>query len=89
MERLRIQLAEWLPKQFPRAEIVLDPARRGRKIGGIIAWEGFNGLEPLDRQELLWRGLRARFDRDDQLLISSMIALTPAEYAVYREPQMA
>ena len=89
MERLRTQLAEWLPQQFPRAEIVLDPARRGRKIGGIIAWDGFNGLEPIDRQELLWQSLRSHFDRDDQLLISSMIALTPAEYAVYREPQMA
>ena len=89
MERLRQQLELWLPEQFPQAEIVLDPARRGQKIGGILAWEGFAGLEPIDRQGLLWRALRAHFSREDQLGISSIITLTPAEYAVYREPQMA
>lgn len=89
MERLRQELAHWLPDQFPQAEILLDPARRGHKIGGILAWAGFAGLEPLERQELLWHSLRAHFDREDQLLISSLITLTPAEYAVYREPQMA
>ena len=89
MGRLRRQLELWLPEQFPQAEIVLDPARCGQKIGGILAWEGFAGLEPIDRQGLLWRALHARFNREDQLGISSIITLTPAEYAVYREPQMA
>lgn len=89
MDRLRQQLEQWLPEQFPQAEIRLDLARRGQKIGGILAWDGFAGLEPIDRQGLLWRALRARFDRDDQLGISSIITLTPAEYAVYREPQIA
>lgn len=89
MDRLRQQLEQWLPEQFPQAEIRLDLARRGQKIGGILAWDGFAGLEPIDRQGLLWRVLRARFDRDDQLGISSIITLTPAEYAVYREPQIA
>ena len=89
MERLRQQLELWLPGQFPQAEIVLDPARRGQKIGGILAWDGFAGLEPIDRQGLLWRAIRTRFNREDQLGISSIITLTPAEYAVYREPQMA
>ena len=89
MERLRQQLELWLPGQFPQAEIVLDPARRGQKIGGILAWDGFAGLEPIDRQGLLWRAIRTRFHREDQLGISSIITLTPAEYTVYREPQMA
>ena len=89
MEQLKQELELWLPEQFPQAEIVLDPARRGQKIGGILAWKGFAGLEPIDRQGLLWRALRAHFNREDQLGISSIITLTPAEYAVYLEPQMA
>ncbi len=89
MEHLRQQLEVWLPEQFPQAEVVLDPARRGQKIGGILAWDGFQGLEPIACQNLLWRAIRARFNREDQLSISSIIMLTPAEYAVYREPQMA
>ena len=89
MERLRQQLELWLPEQFPQAEIVLDPARRGQQIGGILAWKGFVDLEPIDRQGLLWRALRAHFNREDQLGISSIITLTPAKYAVYLEPQIA
>ena len=89
MERLRQQLELWLSEQFPQAEILLDPARHGQKIGGILAWEGFAGLEPIERQELLWRDIRLHFNREDQLGISSIITLTPQEYAVYREPQMA
>ena len=89
MERLRRELEQWLSEQFPQAEIHLDPAQPGSKIGGIIAWRGFDGLEPIDRQSLLWRAIRARFNRDDQIRISGLIALSPAEYAVYREPQMA
>ena len=90
MERLKRELEQWLPEQFSQAEILVGPRfRRGSKIGGIIAWKGFEGLEPIDRQSLLWRAIRARFDREDQIKISGLIALTPAEYAVYREPQMA
>ena len=89
MERLRRELEQWLPEQFPHAEILLDPAQSGSKIGGIIAWAGFDSLEPIDRQSLLWRAIRARFSRDDQIRISGLIALSPAEYATYREPQMA
>ena len=29
MDRLRQQLEQWLPEQFPQAEIRLDAARRG------------------------------------------------------------
>ena len=71
------------------AQVSFDPGHRGAKLSGILAWAGFDGLEPIDCQSLLWRAIRTRFDRDDQLRISILITLTPAEYAVYREPQIA
>ncbi len=89
MERLRRELETFLREQYPGGQIDLEPVRPRTKLSGIIAWTGFDGLEPIDRQSLLWRTIRARFNRDDQLRISGLIALTPAEYAVYREPQMA
>ena len=46
-------------------------------------------MEPIDRQSLLWRTLRAHFNYEDQRRISILITLTPSEYSVYREPQMA
>jgi hypothetical protein len=89
VERLRHELEAWLSEQFPGAQVILDPVRPGSKIGGIIAWNGFHDLEPIDRQSLLWRALRDHFNREDQIKISGLIALSLTEYAVYREPQMA
>ena len=89
MEQLKQELEQWLPEQFPGARLSFDDGRPGAKLSGILTWPGFNGLEPIDRQGLLWRAIRTRFDREDQLGISSIITLTPAKYAVYLEPQMA
>ena len=89
MERLKQEFEQWLPEQFPGAKLSFDTGDREAKLSGILAWSGFDGLEPIDRQSLLWRAIRAHFNRDDQLRISILITLTPAEYAVYREPQMA
>ncbi len=89
MERLRRELEAFLREQYPDGQIDLEPVRPRTKLSGIIAWAGFDGLEPIDRQMMLWRAIRSRFDREDQLRISGLIALTPAEYAASREPQMA
>jgi hypothetical protein len=89
MERLEQELEHWLPEQFPGAEVSLELGRPGTKLSGILAWGGFNGLEPIDRQSLLWRALRARFSREDQLRIAILVTLMPAKYSVQREPQLA
>lgn len=89
MERLKKELEQWLTEQFPGSEVSLELGRPGTKLSGILAWKGFDGLEPIDRQSLLRRTIRSRFSREDELRISIIITLTLAEYAVYREPQMA
>ena len=89
MERLRTELEDWLAEQFPGAQVLLEPVRPATKLSGVVAWAGFDGLEPIDRQRTLWRTIRDRFSRDDQVRISGLIALTPVEYAAAREPQMA
>ena len=89
MERLKLALEEWLPQEFPGARVEIDPLRRGFKISGIVVWQGFDGLEPIERYNLLWRGIRSRFNQDDELRITMIIPLSPAEYAVHREPQLA
>lgn len=88
MERLKLALEEWLPQDFPGAKVEIDPLRRGYKISGIIVWQGFDGLEPLDRYNLLWQTIRIHFSQEDQLRITMVIPLTPAEYAVHCEPQL-
>lgn len=88
MERLRRQLKEWLPVQFPGMEVALNPKRAGVKISGIVAWKGFEGMEPIDRQSLLRHALRDEFSQEEYLRVSLLVALTPAEHAVHREPQL-
>lgn len=82
-------MEEFLAQQFPDAQILLEPVRPSTKLSGLVVWTGFDAMEPIDRQTLLWSALRTRFNRDDQLRISGLIALTPVEYAAVREPQMA
>ena len=88
MEQLKSALEEWLPQQLPGAEVEIDPLRRGFKISGIVIWQGFDGLEPIDRQSIMWKKLRAYFSREDQLRIAILITFTPVEYAVHCEPQL-
>jgi len=89
LERLKKELEEWLLQQFPGAEVSLEPVRRDIKISGILAWKGFDGQEPIDRQLILRRKLREHFRQEDQRRISIIITLSPAEYAAHREPQLA
>ena len=89
MERLKKKLEDWLPKQFPGAEVALELGRPGTKLGGILAWKGFEGLEPIDRQRILRQKIKEHFKQEDQIRISLIVTLSPAEYAVYREPQLA
>jgi acid stress-induced BolA-like protein IbaG/YrbA len=88
MEYLKSELEDWLPQQMPGAQVEIDPLRRGFKLSGIVVWQGFDGLEPIDRQSIMWKQLRAHFSREDQLRIAILITFTPAEYAVHREPQL-
>jgi acid stress-induced BolA-like protein IbaG/YrbA len=88
MERLKSALEKWLPQDLPGMQVEIDPLRRGFKISGIVVWQSFEGLEPIDRQQILWEKLRARLSREDQLRIAILITFTPAEYAVHREPQL-
>ncbi len=88
MERIKTALEKWLPQDLPGARVEIDPLRRGFKISGIVVWQGFDGLEPIDRQHTLWNKLRAHLSPEDQLRVTILISLTPAEYAVFREPQL-
>ena len=89
MEHLKHELERWLCEQFPHADVLLQFSPLAQNVGGYLVWEGFVNKEPSDRQHLLSMAIRARFSRDDQRFISLIVTLTPNEYAVMREPQMA
>jgi len=87
MEQLKQRLEAVLHEQLPGCQAVLNVGPYSDKIAGFLAWDGFNGLEPIDRLRKLSQTIRAHFSDEDQGRISLIVTLTPAEYAVYRREQ--
>lgn len=89
MEKLKQGMETVLREQFPGCEAALKVSPYTGKVGGILAWSGFAGLEPIDRLRKLSETIRARFSREDQSHVSLIVTLSPAEYAVYQREQAA
>ena len=83
MESFLDKLRDTLRSQFPgsREDLERYPPRN-RKVGGALIWDGFQDLEPLERQKRVWAALRERLSREDQLRITAIFTFTPAEWSV-------
>ncbi|MFB3894146.1 MAG: hypothetical protein ACE15C_19250 [Phycisphaerae bacterium] len=57
----------------------LGPGGLSGKIGGVLVWKQFEGLDQVDRQEKVWNLLRQHLSMDEQSRLSLMITLTPDE----------
>jgi len=78
-EPLPRKLKRVLAERFPRARIVLERTTPLNKYSGIITWDGFDGLDQVDRQTALWKVLRANLDKDEQLKITAILTMTSSE----------
>ena len=79
LDTLSRRLKSILAESFPGASLRIE--RRGplKKYGGIIVWQGFEGMEQIDRQRQLWSRLRSALSAEDQLRITAILTMTPAE----------
>lgn len=68
-----------LAEQFPGAKVTIERAKPAEKIGGIIVWKGFDGLDQVDRQSRLWSALRSQLSSDEQRKITAILTMAPAE----------
>lgn len=59
----------------------IEPAMGSERLSGHVVWSGFEGQEPVDRQQRLWGLLRERLGPDSQK-IAILLAYTPHEYEV-------
>jgi hypothetical protein len=73
------KLSKLVGGQFPGAKVSLDQAKPAEKVGGMIVWDGFEGMEQVDRQNRLWKVLRANLSRDEQLMITAILTMSPSE----------
>jgi hypothetical protein len=86
MDDLSERLTDQLQQSFPSAEISFDPVY-APKLGGLLVWQGFDNLEQLARQHHLWSVLRAHLSPDEQLRITAILTMTPAEMAIMNEEE--
>jgi hypothetical protein len=77
--RLKGKIQALLTQNFPNARLMLDESKPLNKVSGMLIWGGFDGMEQIDRQSKLWRVLRSNLSPDEQLKITAILTMTPAE----------
>lgn len=80
MEAFIKKLTKVLQQSFPKSELELEEVGSGR-VGGLIVWDRFAKLDHVDRQKRLSDVIKSKISPKEQLLISAILAMTPAEMA--------
>lgn len=84
MEVLAAKVRELLETQFVGSQVDLE-WESGTHIGGEIIWDGFDGMDMLDRQTHLWSVLREHLSEEEQHTFTLIYTFTPAEELVMAE----
>jgi acid stress-induced BolA-like protein IbaG/YrbA len=84
MDALISRLRKLLETQFKGASVLLEPASPTEKVGGFLVWGGFDGMDQIDRQQMLSKVIR-ELPRDEQVKITAILTLTPDERSVPTE----
>jgi acid stress-induced BolA-like protein IbaG/YrbA len=54
-------------------------------VGGILTSGTFQGMDEIERQELVWEKLKAKLSPEEQKHIVSLITVTPEEEKIYKQ----
>lgn len=88
MDDLMTKVDTILREAYPGAEVTLSwPEDEGEdgKLLGIVVGEQFDGHDHFERQQMLWKVLRRKLTRAEQVRISAIFAETPAEKAALEQ----
>lgn len=85
METLALKAQELLQSRFPGCVASFEWEDSLSKVGGEITWDGFDGMDMLDRQTLLWSILREHLSEEEQHAFTLIYTFTPAEELVMAE----
>lgn len=78
------RVREILERNFSNADINLDRSSGTERLSGYIIWSGFNKVEQLDRQRLIYNTLRDELQAD-AAKISIILAYSPEEWEAMHE----
>lgn len=85
MEEFKTTLEQHLRDFFEGSDPQLEIVEPMEKVGGVLVWQGFEGEAQHKRQAELWGFLRRNLDLLDQMRITAILTVTPAEMAALLE----
>jgi hypothetical protein len=83
MEELIQKLTQLLQQNFEGGEVEFETTGTQR-VGGVLIWEGFTGLQQIERQRRVWEVIRNALAPDEQLQVAALLTLTPEEMSSAR-----
>jgi hypothetical protein len=79
MATLNDKLKRALASRFHGAEVKLTRTGGGTRVGGTLVWNGFQDMAQIDRQVELRRAIDDALSEGEQLQVSFILTVTPAE----------
>ena len=77
------KLKKLLKQDFPGSEFEFELPGPGR-LGGLLTWAGFEGMEHIERQRMVWKTLREKLAEEEYFRIAGLLSLTPDEMTAAR-----
>ena len=78
MENLREKVISLLTDAFPPPATV--ELQEGEEIIGVLVSERFDGLDSMQRQDMVWDILDKALEPEEKRQILTVVAVTPVEY---------
>lgn len=83
MEDFIKKLTDLLKASFPDAQTELEAIGADR-VSGFLIWDGFVGVEHIERQRTVWRLIRSELTPDEQHRIAAVLTMTSDEMSAAR-----
>ena len=79
MDEFIQHLTDVLQQLFPGSTPELEQFQPLTKVGGFLIWDGFEGVEQLDRQRQVHAALRQTLSQVELQQVTTILTATPEE----------
>src|SRR5436190_18776810 len=85
METLMTKLDDLVKRRFPGAMTELDPFDPPSRVGGLIVWKGFAGVDPELRVKKVYDAIKEELKPAEMKRIAILMPLTPEEMTIRKQ----
>jgi len=81
---MKERVQAFLKSRFPGMEFDFGPLDTGgRRLSGVLIWQGFEDLDVAAQQDVIWNALRQEFG-SETVEISTLVTMTPEQFEALR-----